>query len=288
MDISKKAECKISREVTIVAVTNNFIVVNTGKNGITIFDTALNIVREMSLGDNLAIHHMYTNATKNELIAYCPDNGCVIWVDLANAVHKVMPLPEALSERILSPAYYWLGDLVIFIDSQFWYQACELEEYYELNISTSTWDTINHNVLSYASPELANLIETIFINGASDFRLFDGYIVEDRADEPEVTVVIYRTFFRIDRPQFAYHDILYAYNMIVFVGLEQLQIFIPSGDQHDRDYQKMMLDAPEGYQFLKVVIDSGSYGLRLITLCTGRQNSLLVVYQVYGVAQQLE
>jgi|GEM_PF-2158609 len=286
MEITKKAECGISQNATVLAVTNDFIVVNNGSTGITIFDTDLKQVRDMLLGDNLVIRHIYTNHEKNELILYCPDNAGVVWVDLANAVHREIPLPEMLIGRLLSPAYYWLGDLVIFIDSEFQYQAYELEEYYELNIPESKWDIINHNILSYASPGLANLIETIFINGASEFKLRDGYIVEDRADDSQVTVVIYRTSFRPDRPLFAYHDIVYAHNMIVFVGNTQLRIFIPLGEQYNRDYEKMELDVPEGYEFSKVAIDYGAHGLRLITLCTGQKDSLLVVFGVYGIIQE--
>ena len=287
LEISKQAECSISRGTSILAVTKDFFITSNGQN-VTVFGADLNKVREISLRNDLVIQHIYTNFPKNELILYCPDNGCIVWIDVVNDVHKEISLSEKWLEGVtFSAAYHWRNDLVVFVDSMI-VTNHDCEDYYGFNIPNAMWGRVSGDVLEGTNTKLAYLVHTICCNHVPYMYLRDGYIIEDRVEDPQVTIVIYHDHFTLDRPQFAYHEILYRHNLIAFVGDTQIEVFVPAGEVHDRTYQNTVLDTKEGYHFLRAVIVQGAHGLQLVTLSKNlkeRNDSLLTVFRVYGVHQ---
>ncbi len=286
LEISKQIERSISRDTGILAATKDFFITSNGR-GVTIFDVDLNMIREILPRDDLVIQHIYTNFSKNQLILYCPDNACVVWIDILSVTHKEIPLSEKWLEEVkFSPAYHWRGDLAIFVDSIV--TDHDWEDFYGVNLPNAMWGRISRDILEATNPQLAYLVCTICCNHLSYMHLRDGYIIVDCAEDHEVTVVVYHNHFALERPKLAYHDILYGHNLIAFLGDTQIEAFVPAGEVHDRTYQSIAVKAKEGYLFLKAVIVQGDAGLQLVTLSKSTQDqrdSLLTVFRAYGVHQ---
>lgn len=70
MDIIKKIDLKTKQDLYLLQVVNDFIVTNNGNSGIKIFDASLNIIKELTLLNNISVYYTYKHFFRNEIILY--------------------------------------------------------------------------------------------------------------------------------------------------------------------------------------------------------------------------
>ncbi len=103
----------MGKDVYFMEVLDDLLVVNDNYQGILIFNSELRQINQIKLIEDMNI---YTSFKKDkELLLFCPDNDCLIYVDLYSNKKIVIPL-VAFDEWIFSPIYEWNKKKVILSD----------------------------------------------------------------------------------------------------------------------------------------------------------------------------
>lgn len=263
MDIIKKIGLKTKQDLYLLQVVNDFIVTNNGNSGIKIFDASLNIIKELTFLNKVSVYYIYKHFFRSEIILYCYENICLIWLNLLTFDWKIISLNKAFMEKAFSPAYHWDNDYIIL--STYDYQ------YYILNIKTGFIHKLEYNVVRATCPQLSLLMEIRSENPLIELK--NSYLIEEKKDWPYIKIITPTITKTITRPAFPYHDIEYINNLIIFVGHTHIQVVKSEG-------KKVTLEPEAGYQFLKADIGKK---FDLVTLCGGIHNlkdSLLTIYKI--------
>lgn len=99
-------------DVYFLEAVNDKIVINDNYNGILIFDSTFNLLKKIYLINDLIIYFSYKNEEESEILLYCPENNCFIYINLLTYYHKIILL-DKFDEWIFSPFYKWNKEEVI-------------------------------------------------------------------------------------------------------------------------------------------------------------------------------
>jgi hypothetical protein len=273
MNIVKKSELKTKKDLYLLLTTGDFIVTNDDYTGLQLLDISLVVVKKIPLLDSLCIYDVYKHFSNNELLLYCPDNACMAWVDISTSTHKVFPMSQAISEHIFSPAYCWDDNYAIFTSHD--YQC------YMLNIQTGLFHAIDRTTVKDKCPQLAILMETKIQASSASFELRNGYIVDNHQDGSPLTIITANTTLSniMPPPAFSYHNVIYAHELVVFIGETNIQLVSKTG-------KTATLEPAVGYHFLKAEVIANENGLSLAVLSGGtkkQKESMITIYIIYSV-----
>ncbi len=272
MNIEKKIELKTNKDLYVLETINNFVITNDGYSGITILDNNLNLVKNIPLFDGIIIYFVYKHFLKSEILLYCCDNTCIVWVNLLDFSYKVIPLDTINSHIIFSPIYFWDNDISVFTTYS--------NEFYILNsektiVKKASIDTIKQNY-SELYDFLANVMQHLPCYPFPGLQ--NNYVIEDSINN-SVSFIEDSNVKTIQPINFSYHDIIvYSKHLITFIGETSIQII-------DIENQKknVSLSPAKNYQFLRARFLYNNEKINLITLSGCIQkvtNSLLSVYWV--------
>ncbi|SDZ27306.1 parallel beta-helix repeat (two copies) [Thermoactinomyces sp. DSM 45892] len=106
-------------------IVSNNIVVNNNYTGIQILDSRLNLVRCIEPFDDIAIYSLYKHHSNKEIILYCPENECLVHVNLDSGDFRKIELDNQFSEVVFSSIYLWKNEEVMFTDYRgHFYRLC--------------------------------------------------------------------------------------------------------------------------------------------------------------------
>lgn len=73
---------------------------------ILILDNNLNLIKRLKISQDITI---YSSFIKNneEILLFCPDNECMVYINIANYEYKVIYLKNGLENLIFSTLYEW-------------------------------------------------------------------------------------------------------------------------------------------------------------------------------------
>lgn len=89
------------------------IIINDGYEGIEVLDCNLKLIKKLKIFNNIVIHSSYINGKSNEMLLFCPENGCFVYVDFKSYEVKIIPLESSLQNLLFSKIYLWQDDIIV-------------------------------------------------------------------------------------------------------------------------------------------------------------------------------
>jgi len=266
VNVVKKIDLEIKHDLFALAVLKDFVVCGSENRDLKIFDKSLNKLGNIFLIDDMAIHVMSKNFLKNEVILYCADNECFIWVDIATHDYKIISID--ISNHNFGPAFYWDDDYAIV-------ENCT-GHFYELDIKKGCLSIVSDDIIKIKYPQLDRLIDIGRNMGLLSVSINNGYIVKESRDGSSVSIITLDSIRKINPPTFPYHNIVYEYGITVFVGETKIQVV----NEHD---QIFILFPQKGYNFLIVEPRKDGQRLELVVLSGYLPDHRYSLINVYGV-----
>ena len=106
--------------------------------------------------------------------------------------------------------------------------------------------------------------------------IHDGYIIGDNRDGFPVSIVTLDSIREVNPPAFPYHNVVYAYGKVVFVGETKIQVV----GEHD---QIFILLPQKRCNFLIVEPRLSEQGIELVVLSGCYSNHYYSIISVYGI-----
>lgn len=110
-----KNNVEITREndVYFMQAVKDKIIINYGYSGIEVLDCNLKSIKKLNIFNDIVIHSTYVNSKFNELLLYCPENGCFVYVNLNDYSTKTILIKGNLESALFSTIYLWQEDIII-------------------------------------------------------------------------------------------------------------------------------------------------------------------------------
>lgn len=105
----------LNNDVYFMEIVNNMIVINDNYGGLIVFDSELRQIKKIELVNELIIYTSFKNG--NELLLFCPDNDCLIYVNIESNEKKIISL-TGFESYLFSTIYDWNQKNLILSDYQ--------------------------------------------------------------------------------------------------------------------------------------------------------------------------
>ena len=264
MNIIKKTTLEINHDLFPLVILKDFIVCSSEDQDLKVFDKSLKRLENIFLINDMLVDRTYKNFLKNEVILYSHDNACLIWINIVTRSYKVVPID--IISHDFTQIYCWIDDYVIFVT----YDA----QYYKFDIKKGVLYLINYSFVKDKCLQLGILFNMYKPDCVS--RLENGYIVKDYRDGSLVSIITPDSIRKVDPPAFPYHNVVYAYGKVVFVGETKIQVVNESN-------QIFILLPQKGYNFLIVEPRQDGQRLELVVLSGYLPDHRYSLINVYGV-----
>jgi len=165
----KKKEFKCS-DIYFMEVISNKIIINDNYDGILILDNNLDLIKRLNIFKGITVYSSFINDNE-EMLLFCPDNECMVYIDIANYEYKVIYLNNGLESLIVSNLYEWNENgLVLTTYKGEFYRVCVYEktiqkiDYIEIeklypNLYNFYKESIKHKVIRTFPYEYIAVIE---------------------------------------------------------------------------------------------------------------------------------
>ncbi|SFS45727.1 hypothetical protein [Marininema halotolerans] len=84
------------------------VIINNGYKGLKILDINLQDVKILDIFDDITIHHAFINHLNKEIILDCPDNNCIVYIDLTSGFFNI--INNNNHKYKFRDVYCWYGD----------------------------------------------------------------------------------------------------------------------------------------------------------------------------------
>ncbi|MDQ0418937.1 hypothetical protein J2Z48_003142 [Croceifilum oryzae] len=262
----------LDNDIYMLGIVSNNIVINNNYTGIQILDSRLNLVRCIELFDDIAIYSLYKHHSNNEIILYCPENECLVHVNLDSGDFRKIELDNQFSEVVFSSIYLWKNEEVMFTD----YRG----HFYRLCIESGTIRTVDLNSIRTCYTSFYRFwakvskykIISLYENGNADCMLF-------KDDHQRIGVLDYQTNKEsyVKPPNHKAHEIIFRNGL--FALIQEVGVILLKDDEC---MIEIKADPPFSFLRARFIADNGSN--RLVTLSSNRsdtENSILSIYDIY-------
>ncbi len=94
-------------DVYFFQTVSDKIIINDNYVGILILDSNLNLIKSLTIFDGITVYSSFVNNINEEILLFCPDNECIVYVNLKNYEYKVIYFEDGLESLIFSNLYEW-------------------------------------------------------------------------------------------------------------------------------------------------------------------------------------
>ncbi|NFH70234.1 hypothetical protein FDC35_12740 [Clostridium botulinum] len=93
-------------DIYFMEVLSDKIIINDNYDGILILDNNLDLIKRLNVFEDMTIYSAFVN-NNEEMLLFCPDNECMVYINIANYEYKVINLNNGLENLIFSTLYEW-------------------------------------------------------------------------------------------------------------------------------------------------------------------------------------
>ncbi|MCQ2019381.1 hypothetical protein [Clostridium butyricum] len=105
------------KDIYFMDIVQDKIIVNDNYEGILVFDTKLNLLKQMKICNDISIYTSYIIGN-NQIILFCPENEKIIYVNLEKYTSNIITINEDLAHIIQMKLYAIDEKKCIFITPQ--------------------------------------------------------------------------------------------------------------------------------------------------------------------------
>jgi hypothetical protein len=236
MIIKTKNYSQNDNDIYFLDVVYDKIVVNDNYDGIQILDSNLNLIKKIKIFSDITIYTSYTNYTSKEILLYCPDNECIVYIDLKTSDYKVIYLREGLENLVFSSIYSWIGDDIAL--------STYKGKFYNVSINEKTLKLIDCSDVGKLYPELYE-----FYQGLSKYKVINVHqneyvaVIED--EKSNIAALNYKDRTReiLKSTTANFIDMEFTEQIFIIVNEEAIKVVT--------EYSEELLQPNENFIFLK-------------------------------------
>lgn len=125
--IVKTKEFK-QNDIYFMEILLDIIIINDNYNGILIYDSNMILKKKLRIFEDITIYSSFNNSYE-EILLFCPDNECLVHINIVNYEYKVIYLENGLENLIFSALYEWNDNgLVLTTNNGEFYSVCIYEK----------------------------------------------------------------------------------------------------------------------------------------------------------------
>lgn len=94
-------------DIYFINTISNKIIINDNYNGILILDTNLKLIKQLKIFEDITIYSSFINNITEEILLFCPDNECMVYVNILKYEYKVIYLKNEFEKLIFTNLYEW-------------------------------------------------------------------------------------------------------------------------------------------------------------------------------------
>lgn len=102
-----------NNDVYFMENLEDVLVINDNYSGVILLNKHLEIMKKLALFNGLMIYSSFKY--KNEILLYCHENSCFVYINTESCQHKIIPLKE-YEDVTFSISYKWDGQNIILSD----------------------------------------------------------------------------------------------------------------------------------------------------------------------------
>jgi len=157
----------IGSDVYMVEATKDKIIINDGYLGITVLNYQLEKVKDIRLFDDLIIDFVFQRKTNNELLLYCFENKCLIFIDLNNYTHKIITLNGYFETNNFSRLFIWENDIIL---------TDYNHNFYKVFVCDGRVDKVSSSLVQKKYPLFFEICEKVKNSGIATY-ISESYVV---------------------------------------------------------------------------------------------------------------
>lgn len=257
------------RDAYFLASTPSNIIINSDskghqKEGVIIYDYHLNKKKEILFsGEKVGIYSCFKKFSKDELLFYCPDDECIIYINLIAGDSRIISLPDPLKETILSPIYWWEQGVIILSDYK--------ENFYTLSICEKLIHRMDIAEVKKNYPRFFSYYHAA-INAVKVYPSRYQYVMKNEDHELlELHDLSNKTVKTV--PNLCKHAHDYEYKSDTFVWVSEKEIVVLK----DKKNLLMHINPSKNYIFLKALLLEDD---TLVVLSNFNSENELIVYSI--------
>jgi hypothetical protein len=245
-------------DIYFIQPISNKIIINDNYDGILILDNNLNLIKGLKIFKDITIYSSFPNNINEEIILFCPDNECMVHINLINYDYNVIFLKDGLEKLVFSNVYEWnMSGLVL---------STYIGEFYSVSIHEKTIQRIDYKEIERGLTQLYVLHQES--KKHKIFRIFpDEYLAIIGEKGRNINVVNYNdqtSHFFID-PTIDFIDIDFRKGIFAIVNEFEFEI----NTIHDRT----LIYPEENFMFLQGRLLNKLNNIYLIVLSSSKLNN---------------
>lgn len=152
-DIKKVKEFRQEEnDIYFMEVLSDKIIINDNYEGILILDSNLNVIKRLKIFKGIAIYSSFVNKN-GEILLFCPDNECMVYINIEDYQYKVISLKNGLEDLIFSTLYEWNENSLILTTYN--------DEFYNICVHEKTIQKIDYKEIERLYPNLYNFYQEL-------------------------------------------------------------------------------------------------------------------------------
>ena len=100
-------------DIYILERTKDKIIINNNYQGLIFLNYNLEKIKNLNLFEGLLIYSIFQKKIDNELLLYCPENNCLIFIDLNSYKYKITRLDGFFEKVVFSPLFFWEDEIML-------------------------------------------------------------------------------------------------------------------------------------------------------------------------------
>lgn len=126
-------------------VLSDKIIINDNYDGILILDNNLDLIKRLNIFEGITVYSAFIN-NNEEMLLFCPDNECMVYINIANYEYKVIYLNNGFESLIFSTLYKWNENGLVLTT----YKG----EFYSVSVYEKTIQKIDNKEIERLYPKL--------------------------------------------------------------------------------------------------------------------------------------
>ncbi len=223
-------------DIYFFQIVSDKIIINDNYVGVLILDSNLNLIKRLTIFDGITVYSSFFNNSNEEILLFCPDNECIVYVNIRSYEYSVIHLENGLENLVFSTLYEWNDNGLILTTYN--------SEFYSICLSKKSMKKISDEEIATKYTELYKLFQEA--RKHKTFKMLsDGSTAIIDYDNHNINIINHKNQIKhvFDNASIDFLDIDYRKGILAIVNENAVEIMYNNGN--------VVMYPEEDYIFLK-------------------------------------